>query len=976
MRLVSILFLGWISLFCAITFSAAAQAVPNCAEPYNFKTMDRLRAGTGSCSPTGEQRIAVILISTPNSPWPEEVPKERLQTLFFSSDQPSLKRYWEESSYGRATVSGDVMGIYTIGRDFSCGGDDGPLLDAALAAAEGQYDLSRYQRIFLVRPNLPGCARGGSSLGCGDIVSLSNKTYHASVSSIHIEADFSDSLLLYLMLHEGGHGLGLRHAPFVRYDAERLAAPGVTGALTEYGDPFSSMGSGDLMHYSAFEKFQLGWLTPGEISSVEDSATLELQPMAVAGPGTKALRIRRHAGVEGWLWLEYRRPDGDFESHLPAISRPGALIHYEHTFPHPLNMTISGAPAVDFSTEPDPQRAVPVGPLPAGAIWRDPYSPRTLRVGNVNANPSISVENESLCVNLANGSKEHGPLEYEGSLEVNAPASCAWTASTAAPWIKLHHQSGNGPGNISYTLQAYTGNGLRHGAIGVGRRSFLISQAPSNAAPQVADRTPSNRTGPIAKITVAYSDRNGIQDLDFLRVNLSGQPSLPNACAVELTPFRGPGRFAQDDGSWVELTAGISNRRCQYLGHSLFQDGEELRVEYYLAPSPSSQAKLDIYAQATDRDGADTGWQPIGGWNFEANQAPKALTVAPARAGGYQQTFLITLADANGHDDIAAATLSIGPDCRLRIRPAGMEINQLAARPSCEINPSDSRALPLNANEIHVRVAIRFHPGGEGAKPIHISTQDLLGRTEERAAGVWNVGAQAGPDPRIAAIVNGADFQAGPVSPGGLVTIFGEGLGPTELRAATYEGEFLPNVIEESKVFVDGRQASLIYTSARQLTALIPFATVHPARITVEYQGRVSAPVEAPLNEAAPAIFRHGDGTSRAVAINQDGTINSPANAGMRGQVITLFVTGQGIVHRTAEEGRFPAGPEHPAPRLPVLVSFSGHQGEILFSGLTYPGVLQINVRVPERAPIDANVPIRLSVGAHQAGAEATLALR
>jgi len=63
-------------------------------------------------------------------------------------------------------------------------------------------------------------------------------------------------------------------------------------------------------------------------------------------------------------------------------------------------------------------------------------------------------------------------------------------------------------------------------------------------------------------------------------------------------------------------------------------------------------------------------------------------------------------------------------------------------------------------------------------------------------------------------------------------------------------------------------------------------------QITVEYQGRLSAPVTLRVAEIAPGLFSaNSSDTGPAAAVNQDGTFNSvtPAEAEA---VVVLFGTG------------------------------------------------------------------------------------
>ena len=98
--------------------------------------------------------------------------------------------------------------------------------------------------------------------------------------------------------------LGLGHAGSLDFGGITLGFAGETGTRRELGDAFSRMGGG-LGHYSARHKLQLGWLENGtEIETVDESGVFTLSPLSSSVAGLKALRVRRAAGSDEWLWVE------------------------------------------------------------------------------------------------------------------------------------------------------------------------------------------------------------------------------------------------------------------------------------------------------------------------------------------------------------------------------------------------------------------------------------------------------------------------------------------------------------------------------------------------------------------------------------------------------------------------------------------------------------------------------------------------
>ena len=69
-----------------------------------------------------------------------------------------------------------------------------------------------------------------------------------------------------------------------------------------------------------------------------------------------------------------------------------------------------------------------------------------------------------------------GPEGVTGSFAVTASDGCAWTPTTAAPWISVGG-AGTGNGTVTYTVQPNTSGAQRSANIQVGNRAFAITQA-------------------------------------------------------------------------------------------------------------------------------------------------------------------------------------------------------------------------------------------------------------------------------------------------------------------------------------------------------------------------------------------------------------------------------------------------------------------------------------------------------------------
>lgn len=217
------------------------------------------------------------------------------------------------------------------------------------------------------------------------------------------------------------------------------------------------------------------------------------------------------------------------------------------------------------------------------------------------------------------------------------------------------------------------------------------------------------------------------------------------------------------------------------------------------------------------------------------------------------------------------------------------------------------------------------------------------------------------PQPLIftGGLVNGASFAPAParVAPGSIVAIFGRRLAPARGIAAELP---LPRTLLDPPVSVKvtaggtTTQMPLFFVSPDQINAQLP-VEVPPggqATVTVKIGDVESAPLTIDVSPSEAGIFLYGG--NRAVAVNQDGRLNTFAEAAPRGSTITVYLTGQGELRPLIPTGQ-PA-PNTPLSRaaLDVSASIGGAPARVDFLGAT-PGFValsQANIVVPDNAPV------------------------
>ena len=228
-----------------------------------------------------------------------------------------------------------------------------------------------------------------------------------------------------------------------------------------------------------------------------------------------------------------------------------------------------------------------------------------------------------------------------------------------------------------------------------------------------------------------------------------------------------------------------------------------------------------------------------------------------------------------------------------------------------------------------------------------------------------------GPTPAITAkgIVNAANYTGGAVTPGEMATIFGSNLGPAQPALGTYDlSGYLSSSAGDVKVFFDDIQAPLVYASSTQVSAIVPYRVTNSTTIHVEVQGRSSNLVTLPVAAAAPGIFTG--------ILNRDGSANSQFHAAARGEVVTLYATGEGPTLPAGLDGVRPKAGKWPSPGGELSVTIGGVPADVSFKGEVYAGVLQVNVAVPAAVQPGASVPVVLTVSGKSSGGATAIAVK
>jgi uncharacterized protein (TIGR03437 family) len=239
-------------------------------------------------------------------------------------------------------------------------------------------------------------------------------------------------------------------------------------------------------------------------------------------------------------------------------------------------------------------------------------------------------------------------------------------------------------------------------------------------------------------------------------------------------------------------------------------------------------------------------------------------------------------------------------------------------------------------------------------------------------------------------VLNAASFLGNPqfdntgfvVTPGEIVTIFGSNLGPASLATAQLDAKGnIATLLAGTRVLFDGVASPMIYTSANQVSAVVPFAVTGKTSTVVrtEYNGVQSGGLQISAADSAPALFTaNASGTGQIAALNQDASINSPANPAEPNSVVVLYATGGGPWTESIPDGQI-TGSHLVGPRAPVFARVGKLPAQLLYAG-TAPGLvngaLQINILLPKELIGGPAVPIQISVGSYTSPPGTTVAVK
>ena len=223
-----------------------------------------------------------------------------------------------------------------------------------------------------------------------------------------------------------------------------------------------------------------------------------------------------------------------------------------------------------------------------------------------------------------------------------------------------------------------------------------------------------------------------------------------------------------------------------------------------------------------------------------------------------------------------------------------------------------------------------------------------------------NLTVLAGPTPVILSVTNAGSLQPGAISPGEIISIFGNNVGPATPTSGTgfqiTAAGTVPTMLAGVTLTINNVPAPLIFVGPNQINAVVPYevAGQSTANLAISLNGAMSAATPVQVVATAPSIFTLGqNGSGQGAILNQNGSVNSASNPAAKGSVIQIFGTGEGQLVPGVPTGCL-SGPALPLPKpvaTPITVTIGGQPATpITYAGeapTLVCGVIQIDATVP-----------------------------
>ena len=515
----------------------------------------------------------------------------------------------------------------------------------------------------------------------------------------------------------------------------------------------------------------------------------------------------------------------------------------------------------------------------------------------------------------------------------------ATTSPSGLTWLSVAPNSGTAPTNLLVTITpANLGVGVYKGSIDV---SSSMAGVPAQSIPVTL--TVYASTAASSQPSLMFTQSAGGTAPDTQSVQISGVPAGATIGAVSTTVSGTGWLSATTSGNVVTVTAN---------GSQLAQGMYSGIITVIVPGAGASPLYIPVTLNVTAATSALALSTNTAAFNVQAGSmsVPTVGTVQVTSTTGSSVPFTAAFVPSTGGDFLTVAPSSGNTPATLTL----------------SVNAAVSSMLAAGSYTGDVQVS-----SGSGA------VQTVRVTLTVSAAGV----------PVVLAVTNGASLQTGAVSPGEIVTIFGNNIGPVTPTTGT---SFTPTngtvstTLAGVSVTFNNVPAPLIFVSQGQVNAIVPYEVAGQTNVpvVVTNNNTASTMFSVPVGATAPAIFALGEnGSGQGAILNQDASINGSSNPAAPGTIISIYATGEGVITPPGTTGCITGGAlPLPKPVANVSVTVGGQAATpITYAGEAPDfvcGLIQINATLPANLSAGAQ-PVVLTIGsATNTGQNVTVAVK
>jgi uncharacterized protein (TIGR03437 family) len=409
-------------------------------------------------------------------------------------------------------------------------------------------------------------------------------------------------------------------------------------------------------------------------------------------------------------------------------------------------------------------------------------------------------------------------------------------------------------------------------------------------------------------------------------------------------------------------------------------------------------------ATATTTSGG-TGWLTVA---TSSNTLPGTISIIANPAGLATGTYTGSVVIAAQGVTVATipVTFTVTPAATLQLSSTALTFNYettsstLPANQTVQVTANNNANIPWTASAVSTGnwLQITQTTGNTpGTLTVSVSPTALNPGTYTGTITVASAGASNSPQtitvtlnvttpaiPLVTSFQNAGSFEQTLAVPGSIITIRGRDLGPTTGVSGQINQGSLTTTVGEVEVLFDGIAAPILYASATQINAIVPYEVYGrtTTRLQVRYRNQRSLDLELRVQDTNPGIFTStASGSGQAAALNQNLSVNSQTNPEQRGNIIVLYATGMGQTTPGGTTGRIMTGSASDLrrPLGNVTVRIGGQNAEVLYAGSApglVAGAMQINARIPSNSIIGANVPVQVQVGNSTSQSNVTISVQ